>query len=808
MLHHDRTFGQLRPLGCRQAPPSEPSARRYDGGHAPDGLGRGAAPDLHRGRAGPPAPRGRASAQRARGDRAHLRRDVEAARAGATYADVEAAGRAAVDPTDVMRRRARACRRGPARGPDGRRDATGRAAWIRSGGGVATAPDGPGRDPAGDARALERRTREPIELDRPERVAARRPGLVALPVRPGQRPARCSIATAADGFRLDLPAGRVDALGARRDEDGRPAGPVRRGRGATDERASPRTSGSPATARRTGDRVRLGDTDLWVRVAEDRQAPGDEPIWGYAKTIRAPDDAGPRRPVGARRRRGRRGRPRSGRSGASRPTSASRTAGSSVSAGPGTPRSATGSSSTIGPHTMPIMGYGLIATPGAVDSHVHRDQPGAAAGGAVRRRDDAHHGRLRGAAVGDGADAGRARADGRSTSGSRPAPASEDDSSLEALARCRRVRLQDPRGLRRVSRADRSRPAVRRRARRRGRAAHRRPPRVGRARGHGRGDRRPDGPRLSRRGDAAAATCRTCSGSSARRTSSARRRRRPCPTASTRPAEQRPDDRPEPRGVVRRARTTSSWSASGSTPRRWPPRARSTNSGAIGDRQLRFAGDGPDHGDGPADDPARRRRCRRWRATEAGAGHPGLPADPGDPFDSTDRVLRYLAKVTIEPAIVHGISDARRIAPAGPARRHRPVEAGLVRGQAGARPQGGLSGLGAARRGQRDGRAAPSRPATGRTGAVRAQRRRACPRRSCPRRGGGCGARRALGSRAAGRCSRSSGTRGLTRADLAHNRATAPIEIDPREGRVTLAGRPLEVARSTDLPLNRRYFLR
>ena len=36
----------------------------------------------------------------------------------------------------------------------------------------------------------------------------------------------------------------------------------------------------------TGDRVRLGDTDLWVRVGDDRQAPGDEPIWGYAKTLR------------------------------------------------------------------------------------------------------------------------------------------------------------------------------------------------------------------------------------------------------------------------------------------------------------------------------------------------------------------------------------------------------------------------------------------------------------------------------------------------------------------------------------------
>jgi urease subunit alpha len=52
------------------------------------------------------------------------------------------------------------------------------------------------------------------------------------------------------------------------------------------------------------------------------------------------------------------------------------------------------------------------------------------------------------------------------------------------------------------------------------------------------------------------------------------------------------------------------------------------------------------------------------------------------------------------------------------------------------------------------------------------------------------------------------GTRGLTRSDLARNRTAPPIEIDSREGRVTLAGRPLEVAAATDLPLNRRYFLR
>ena len=37
----------------------------------------------------------------------------------------------------------------------------------------------------------------------------------------------------------------------------------------------------------TGDRVRLGDTNLWVRVQEDRTARGDEPVWGYAKNLRS-----------------------------------------------------------------------------------------------------------------------------------------------------------------------------------------------------------------------------------------------------------------------------------------------------------------------------------------------------------------------------------------------------------------------------------------------------------------------------------------------------------------------------------------
>src|SRR2546423_9933978 len=37
---------------------------------------------------------------------------------------------------------------------------------------------------------------------------------------------------------------------------------------------------------RVGDRIRLGDTDLWIRIERDLQAHGDEPIWGYAKNLR------------------------------------------------------------------------------------------------------------------------------------------------------------------------------------------------------------------------------------------------------------------------------------------------------------------------------------------------------------------------------------------------------------------------------------------------------------------------------------------------------------------------------------------
>src|SRR6478736_3716250 len=124
----------------------------------------------------------------------------------------------------------------------------------------------------------------------------------------------------------------------------------------------------------TDDRVRLADTDLWIRVAEDRQASGDEPIWGYAKTIRPRSAQGRATPseldvvvagvlvldpligavkadIGIKD---------------GRIVGVGRAGNGAISDGIELP---------IGPHTQPISGYGLIATPGAVDSHVHAISP-------------------------------------------------------------------------------------------------------------------------------------------------------------------------------------------------------------------------------------------------------------------------------------------------------------------------------------------------------------------------------------------------------------------------------------------------
>lgn len=124
----------------------------------------------------------------------------------------------------------------------------------------------------------------------------------------------------------------------------------------------------------TGDRVRLGDTDLWVRVTDDLQAHGDEPIWGYGKTIRPREVQGRASPseldaviagvlvidpvLGVVK--------------ADIGIKDGRIVGVGRAGDPGTTE---GIDLPIGPGTAPLMGYGLIATPGAIDSHVHLISP-------------------------------------------------------------------------------------------------------------------------------------------------------------------------------------------------------------------------------------------------------------------------------------------------------------------------------------------------------------------------------------------------------------------------------------------------
>jgi len=177
----------------------------------------------------------------------------------------------------------------------------------------------------------------------------------------------------------------------------------------------------------------------------------------------------------------------------------------------------------------------------------------------------------------------------------------------------------------------------------------------------------------------------------------------------------------------------------------------------------------------------------------------------GDPFDTTERVLRYLAKVTIEPAITHGIAD--HVGSLQPGRL-----ADIVLWEPayfGAKPSLVIKG---------------GMPAWGAIGEGNASVEGAEPTRMRAHwggRGGRAGGRSAMFTSAAfaeGRTSRSDrpdrdvlavrATRGLHRDRLVRNRATPPIEVDVRDGTVQLDGRPLAVTAVDEVPLSRRYFLR
>jgi urease subunit alpha len=125
-----------------------------------------------------------------------------------------------------------------------------------------------------------------------------------------------------------------------------------------------------------GDRVRLADTDLWVRIEEDLTEPADQALWGYAKNWRSRMTQHDR---------------------ATRESELDAVIASAVVVDPllgilkadigikdgriagvgraGNPDITEGVDLTIGPNTWPIPCHGLIATAGAVDSHVHLISP-------------------------------------------------------------------------------------------------------------------------------------------------------------------------------------------------------------------------------------------------------------------------------------------------------------------------------------------------------------------------------------------------------------------------------------------------
>jgi urease subunit alpha len=177
----------------------------------------------------------------------------------------------------------------------------------------------------------------------------------------------------------------------------------------------------------------------------------------------------------------------------------------------------------------------------------------------------------------------------------------------------------------------------------------------------------------------------------------------------------------------------------------------------------------------------------------------------GTSDDDNDRVLRYLAKVTIEPAIVHGLG-----AHVGSLEAGRLADIVLWRPAFfGVKPEmvlkGGFQAWGALGEGNATVEGAEPtryRPDWGGAGRPAAALGVSF---SAPGAEGGLGRRLAPMGRRVVEIGR---TRGLTRVDLARNRATVPVEIDPADGRVTLDGHELAVEPATDLPLNRRYWLR
>ena len=206
---------------------------------------------------------------------------------------------------------------------------------------------------------------------------------------------------------------------------------------------------------------------------------------------------------------------------------------------------------------------------------------------------------------------------------------------------------------------------------------------------------------------------------------------------------------------------------------------------------------------------------KRWRATPDGSGWPEpwasrrlrpapVAGDDGLGPDDNERVLRYLAKHTVEPAIVHGVSE--EVGSLAPGRL-----ADIVLWDAssfGAKPQmvikGGVVAWGPVGEGNASVHGAePTRygPDWGAEGDAPA----AVSTTFVSQAAFDAGIAEELRTRR--RVVAVRGTRGLMRADLVANTAVVPVEVSTTDGEVTLEGRVLRCEPTAEVSLSRRYFL-
>jgi urease subunit alpha len=203
---------------------------------------------------------------------------------------------------------------------------------------------------------------------------------------------------------------------------------------------------------------------------------------------------------------------------------------------------------------------------------------------------------------------------------------------------------------------------------------------------------------------------------------------------------------------------------------------------------------------------------KAWRRSGAAEGVAGLPADEGladpDDRDDTARVLRYLAKATIEPAITHGIADH-----VGSLRPGCLADIVLWKpGFFGVKPEwvfkGGFPAWGPLGEGNATvERAEPTRYRADWAGVSTAAPKVSATFVSAGLSEAQVGALRTrLGTRRT--LLPVGGVRGITRDTLHANRATPAVEIDVRSGAVSLGAVRLGVDPVEEVPLSRRYLLR